>query len=329
MRLSILVVSRTPSLLNQMLASVAKACSLEYAEIEILCSWNGATEAEQAISNTSGYEFLIAQRDPYHFASNLNGLAERANGELLLLINDDVFLDAGSIDAAINCLENEPKAGLVGGRLRNHQGQLTHAGILFNSRNSPYHRLDQMVPADATAVMGSNRIMPAVTGALMLIRRQHFLKLRLNENYKVCGEDLEICLDLRQHHELEVWYCPAASGIHEAETSRQQENNQEGNSEDQCLMRKRRREFIEQAKNVQLIHEILAYSLEAETLQHIMNSRLKEFDNLQDELKDELKHLQDELKHLQDQNHSLQLTRLGQQQKLSKLQKELTNSKPG
>jgi len=306
MRLSILVVSRTPSLLNQMLASVAEASSLEYAEVEILCSWNGSTEAEQSLSNTSGYEFLIAQRDPYNFASNMNGLAEQANGKLLLLINDDVILDSGSIDAAINCLEHEPKAGLVGGRLRTHQGQLSHAGIVFDSRNSPYHQLDRIVPADEEAVMGSNRIMPAVTGALMLLRRQHFLNLRLNEKYKVCGEDIDLCLDLRQHHELEVWYCPTASGIHEAESTRQQENDQEANTEDLCRMRMRRRQFIEQASNVQLCHDLLAKSIEADILRSL-----------------DIRQYENESKYWRDQTHSLQLTRLRQQQEIEDNKREL------
>ena len=35
-------------------------------------------------------------------------LADKANGEVLLLINDDVLLDANSIDAALNCLVITP-----------------------------------------------------------------------------------------------------------------------------------------------------------------------------------------------------------------------------
>ena len=148
MRLSILVVSRTASLLNRMLKSLASATNLNSIGVEILCSWNGSQEEEQAIDNTSGYELLIAQKDPYHFASNMNSLAEKANGELLLIINDDVILDSGSIDGAIQCLESSPDIGLVGARLRDGEGLLTHAGILFDSRHSPYHQLDRQVAAE-------------------------------------------------------------------------------------------------------------------------------------------------------------------------------------
>ena len=48
-RLSVLVVSRTPSLLNRLLASFPSACSLSLADVEILCSWNGSIVDESCI----------------------------------------------------------------------------------------------------------------------------------------------------------------------------------------------------------------------------------------------------------------------------------------
>jgi len=265
-----------------MLKSVAEATELPGLEVEVLCSWNGSKESENEIDNSSGYELLIAQREPYHFASNMNELAVKANGELLLLINDDIVLDAGSIDSAINCLEQEPQAGLVGGRLRNHQGQLIHAGILFDSRNSPYHLLDRLVPAEFSFVMGNNRVVPAVTGALMLLRRKHFLEMRFNKSYKVCGEDVDLCLDVRERLKLEVWYCPAASGIHESESTRQQQENQEAQSEDLSRMRMRHRQFIEQANETQLLNDLLASTREAESLRDVEVRRQRETINLQE-----------------------------------------------
>mgnify|MGYP000264110337 CR=1 FL=1 len=51
MRLSILVISRTPSLLSSLLASLAGATDLPGLEVEILCSWNGSKESETEIDN--------------------------------------------------------------------------------------------------------------------------------------------------------------------------------------------------------------------------------------------------------------------------------------
>ena len=154
MRLSILVVSRTAGLLSRMLNSLGDALHLPGDEVEVLCSWNGESGEEARIENRSGYEFLVADRTPYHFASNMNALAEKATGELLLLINDDVLLDADSVDAALSCLRDEPNTGLVGARLRDREGRLTHAGILFDRRHSPYHQLDRLVGFEDDAVSG-------------------------------------------------------------------------------------------------------------------------------------------------------------------------------
>ena len=102
MLLSILVVSRSYQLLNQMLYSIANATSLETINIEILCSWNGSKADEFKIINNSGYHFKIVEREKYHFATNINSLAKHAIGETLLIINDDIILDENSIDYAIN-----------------------------------------------------------------------------------------------------------------------------------------------------------------------------------------------------------------------------------
>ena len=339
MRLTLLVVSRTPALLSQMLASVPSATKLLYQDVEILCSWNGSAEDEARIENGSGYEFMIAQRDPYHFAANMNLLADKARGDVLLFINDDVVLDAGSIDAALECLSRSSSTGMVGSRLRNEAGQLTHAGILFDSRHSPYHLLDRLIASEHQAISNQQMPMPAVTGALFLIRREHFLALRFQLAYKVCGEDVELCLDVRERLGLKVVYCPSFSGVHASEATRSQTEGQDGNSEDMTRMRMRRKHFLEKASRQQLNDELFIESLQAEVLRSIelerqqqerqrsqSNALTKETAQLlqaiapKKQLLIEIKHLQEELSSWQEKCHSLQLTRLRLEQKLHQQQ---------
>ena len=79
----------------------------------------------------------IASRD--HITSiNVNALADQAKGDLLLILNDDVLLDPGSIDAAIACLTTTPNAGLVGG-LRGSDGMVSHDGVGFTNDHSAYN----------------------------------------------------------------------------------------------------------------------------------------------------------------------------------------------
>ncbi len=326
MRLTLLVVSRTPALLSRMLTSVAAASQLPYQDVEILCSWNGKAEDESRISNGSGYEFIIAQRDAYHFAGNMNGLAAKARGEELLFINDDVVLDAGSIDAALRCMANSSSTGMVGSRLRNEAGELTHAGILFDSRHSPYHQLDRLIASEHQAISHREIPIPATTGALFLMRHEHFQALRFKTEYKVCGEDVELSLDLRERLDLNIVYCPSFSGIHASEATRSQTEGQDGNSEDMSRMRIRRKQFLDKANGQQLKDELLVAAVQADVLRSIeLERRRSERQLLQasapkQQLLQQIKQLQEELASWQEKCHSLQLTRLRLEQSLKQQQ---------
>jgi len=328
MRLTLLVVSRTPALLSRMLASVAAATQLPYQDVEIICSWNGHAEDESRITNGSGYEFTIAQRDSYHFAGNMNGLAAKARGEELLFINDDVVLDPGSIDAALACIANSNSTGMVGSRLRNEAGELTHAGILFDSRHSPYHQLDRLIASEHQAISHRDMPIPATTGALFLMRHEHFQALRFQTDYKVCGEDVELCLDLRERLGLNIVYCPSFSGVHASEATRSQTEGQDGNSEDMSRMRIRRKQFLDQATSQQLADELFVEALQAEVLRSVELGRqrgerqqqLLQASAPQQQLLQQIKQLQEELASWQGKCHSLQLTRLRLQQSLKQQQ---------
>jgi len=330
MRLSILVVSRTAVLLSSMLDSLKVALHLPGEEVEVLCSWNGDAAEEARINNKSGYEFLVANRTPYHFASNMNSLADQANGDVLLLINDDVLLDAHSVDAALSCLNDHPRTGLVGARLRDREGLLTHAGILFDRRHSPYHQLDRLIGSEHHAVLGEPRPVPATTGAAMLISREHFQTLRFNSNYKVCGEDVELCLAMRQQLQLNVMYCPRFSGEHGGEATRSHEENQRGNSEDLTRMRGLHERFLNTANRDQLRVELAASVAEADALRSLEAYRSHESQEMSEVLAQLKKdaaaaqnnpQIEAELNDLRAQTHALQLARLKLEQKLKQAER--------
>ena len=115
----------------------------------------------------------------------------------LLIINDDVILDEGSIYSGLNLLKENNNIGLVGGNLRDKKNNLTHAGVNFNFLNSPYHFLENLINYDNTFI-NKNFINTASTGALMLTRKKFFTEVKFNERYEVCGEDIELCLDISQ-----------------------------------------------------------------------------------------------------------------------------------
>jgi GT2 family glycosyltransferase len=264
LKASVLVVSRTPELLNRLLHSLNSAYSGTASDVEVIASWNGSAEDEARIQ-AGRLPFRVVQHDPYHFASNMNGLARKASGSVLIFANDDLIVDPGAIDAALERLETRPEVGLIGARLRTSQGQLAHAGIHFTSYGSPYHQLEHFADADHPANQ-QERLVPAVTGAFFAMRRDEFLQLELAETFNVCGEDVLLCLQTRTVLQKQVLYCPAMSGVHDAESTRSQFEEQQGNDDDMKRMRAGWRELIQRANQKSLMVELQAAQDEAEDL---------------------------------------------------------------
>ncbi len=194
---------------------------------EILCSWNGSRDDIEKIDvpqHNHFPKFEIAQYVPYHFASNINYLAKHAKGDILVIINDDVVLDPNSLDKAINILNTNSSVGIVGARLRNSDGILSHAGLLFSNNGIPYNRLrpDQLgslVDINQLEAQRSGYI-PAVTGALMVMRRQDFLNVGFRNNFVVCGEDIALCLDMWEKYNLHTYYASEVTAIHNEKSTR-------------------------------------------------------------------------------------------------------------
>ena len=271
MRLSILVVSRTADLLSRLSKTLIGATDLAAEEVELLVSWNGSDDEEQRIKTSSSYPIRIASRDPYHFASNVNTLAKQASGDFLLILNDDVVLDGGSIDAAIHCLTTIPNAGLVGGRLRSSSGMVSHDGVGFTNDHYAYNLFEGLIPVSSPELRQDPVLSPAVIGALMLIRREDFLAICFDESCQVHGEDTTLCFALRQKTGLDVLVCPACSGIHDPSTTRSLISGQDGNSYDIDHLRARRRQFLEQASDVELRKELWSATREAHVLRSLAN----------------------------------------------------------
>ena len=309
MRLSILVVSRTATLLSRLLSRLDEATNLVSADVEVLCSWNGSKHEEEAIENLSRYPLRIANRDAYHFATNNNSLAEQATGDLLLIINDDVALDPGSIDAAINCLISTPKAGLVGARLRSSDGMISHDGVGFTNDHSAYNLFENLIPAENNELRDHPVLCSAVIGAVMLVRRSDFLAIRFDEGCLVHGEDTQFCFELRLQLGLDVLVCPKCSGIHNASSTRNHFHNQESSQADIDKLIERRRKFLEQASSTELRKELFNSTREAYVL------------------RGSLPNSNDDLINCRDQMHTLQLHRLRLEQEVFSLRQKLSKLK--
>ena len=276
MILSILVISRSENLLNQLLKSIAGASNLEKENIEILCSWNGSKNNESKIINNSGYKFKIAQRNKYHFARNFNSLAKKASGEILLIINDDIILDDGSIDAGIELLKSNSKIGIVSGNLRYKNGLIQHVGTSFNDKNLSYHKFKKSLKYDSSLIDNTNLIISAATGALLLINKDLFNEIGFNEKYYQSGEDIELSLEVREKKGFNIHLCKKMSGIHFESLSRRKKTQSIYTVKDMRRLQKRRLKFVNNVTKKQLLIDINDLQNQI-TINRIMekNNRLK------------------------------------------------------
>ena len=264
LRVSILVVSRTATLVNRLLRSLEAGYGGDADSVEVLISWNGSA-AEEGRIEPCRLPWRVVQRDPYHFAGNMNRLARQTLGAVLVFANDDLIADPTSVDAAIERLETRPEVGIVGARLLTSSGQLAHAGIHFTSYGSPYHQLEHVVDANHP-VNEREQLVPAVTGAFFAMRRADFLQLEFAETFQACGEDVLLCLQTRSQLHKQVLFCPAMGGVHDAETTRSQFETQQGNENDMQRLRSGWRDWLQRADHKSLQVELRSAQDEAEDL---------------------------------------------------------------
>ena len=273
MELSILVISRTYYFLNRLIDSINEKSYIDNNDFEILCSWNGESQDLKKIHNPKNYNLKIIKIKPYNFASNMNKLISISIGKYLLIINDDVILDKGSISEGLNLLKENINIGLVGGNLRDRENKLTHAGVNFNILNSAYHFLENLINHDNSFV-NNNFIITASTGALMITRKEVFNKVRFNELYEVCGEDIELCLDIKELLGKEIFYCNKFKGIHEAESTRKRFPKQQKSILDKRRLKKR---YCLYLKNLEIKELIRLYNFDKKILNLIFESDIQSY----------------------------------------------------
>ena len=275
MELSILVISRTYKLINRLLKSISYITYLNKLNFEIICSWNGKFKDLKKIKIPENLSLIIREIKPYNFANNMNELIKISKGKFLLIINDDVILDKNSIEYGLRLINANNNIGLVGGNLRDRKNFLTHAGVNFNFLNSPYHFLEGQINYKVN-FLKKNFTIPASTGALMLTKKEIFKNIKFNENNQVCGEDIELCLDIRQLLGMEIWFCHLFTGIHEAETTRKKMPHQKKNIFDKKRLMKRYSLFLKTLGRDQLLD---IYNFDKKILNSIFKYKIKTFQN--------------------------------------------------
>jgi GT2 family glycosyltransferase len=165
---------------------------------------------------------IVASPTNQTFSYSCNRAAERASGEIVVLLNNDVAFSEDVLGRMVDALAAE--GGIVGIRLHGAAGGAPyHIGV--RPCWNPNHRV--VGAFNSTELPGDSLIarqavhMPAVTGAILMCRRADYLALGgLHEDYIYGYEDVDFCQKARLGSGLKVTCLNDLSAIHREGVSR-------------------------------------------------------------------------------------------------------------
>ncbi|MCL2899846.1 glycosyltransferase [Brenneria tiliae] len=159
---------------------------------------------------------------PFNYSAMNNLAAKEAQGEYLLLLNNDTaVIQADWLDNMLNHALR-PEVGIVGAKLFYPDGRIQHGGVVLGMTDVADSSFIGM-PGNSAGYM--QRLMvdqnySAVTAACLMIRKSVYFEMEgLDELVlKVLFNDVDLCLKVRRRGYLIVW-TPFAQLIHEGSLS--------------------------------------------------------------------------------------------------------------
>jgi N-acetylglucosaminyl-diphospho-decaprenol L-rhamnosyltransferase len=157
---------------------------------------------------------VLELQDNRGFGAAVNAGAATGDGEAIVLVNDDVLVADGCMEALLAPLQADPRCGMVAGMTTIPGTELVDAfGIELDVTLAAYNRLRRQTPGARPGLLA------APSGGLAAYRRSAFEQADgFDERLFAYGEDVDLGLRLR----LAGWTAaeaPAARGVHEGGAS--------------------------------------------------------------------------------------------------------------
>lgn len=200
-----------------------------WSNCEILVLDNGSDEADARayLAELKGLNSprlkVLDAPGPFNFSAINNRGAREAQGEYLVLLNNDTAVLHPEWLEEMLGLAGQADVGAVGARLLHADETLQHAGVILGLNDSPADHPFIGQPADAPGYFGRARLTQeysAVTAACLLVRRDLYLDLGgLDETrFQVSYNDVDFCVRLTKRGYRNV-YTPHAQLLHEGSVS--------------------------------------------------------------------------------------------------------------
>jgi len=181
---------------------------------------NGSTDGSQVMLREKYPQVRIIQN------SNNVGLGKASNqgiqatnGKHILLLNNDTIVNGPSFDAMVDFLEQNPKAGGVGGKLMNPDGTIQSCYNYFSSLPEEFlvaTRLGELIRPGYPAVIDADQMKSVdwVGSACLMVRRSALDEVGLlDEGYFIYGDEADLQYRLKKAG-WEIYFLPHATTIH-------------------------------------------------------------------------------------------------------------------
>jgi GT2 family glycosyltransferase len=202
----------------------------DYKDFEILVADNGSTEdsSKQLFRRLERFPNvkILSLPGPFNYSRLNNQAVLQANGEVLVLLNNDTDVIGPGWLTEMVSHAIRPEIGAVGAKLLYHNNTVQHAGVVLGvgwpGGVAGHYALG--APRDEPGPFGSLallRSVSAVTGVCLAVRRELYNAVGgLDEhNLAVTFNDVDFCLRLREQGYRNVW-TPFAELYHYESISR-------------------------------------------------------------------------------------------------------------
>jgi GT2 family glycosyltransferase len=143
---------------------------------------------------------IVPYHEPFNFSRKINLGVLHADGEIVVLLNDDTaVLDPDWLEAML-VFAQDPPVGAVGAILRFADRRYQHTGVLIinGDPGHPYYGF----PPDFTGYRDNLRVPAnylAVTAACLMMRRSVFMEVGgLSTSFPANYNDVDLCLKVRR-----------------------------------------------------------------------------------------------------------------------------------
>ena len=214
------------SMTLECLNSIFECTKYNNYDIILVDNWSTSDEAlefAEIMKSRAGITVLRVE-EPFNY-SRLNNIAvEKSSGELLLFMNNDVFVsDPNWLRAMVGELEADDRVGIVGAKLFYPTGLVQHGGVILGVGGVADHAHKGLTMDDpgyvARAICAQE--LSAVTAACLLCRRAAFEEVGGFDEHDlmVAFNDVDLCLKVGKAGYRIIW-TPNAIAEHRESLSR-------------------------------------------------------------------------------------------------------------